>query len=162
MSQEAAEPPPPPIVIADSWFEQAMTIGEDGEAEGIATEGGPAGASADNGEGREVNNTAVDSAPSEPGLAEQDYMDRLVSFYRVYNPGRSIIYSCRHLRKYSTCIITAKLEQLGGLDDLFQKYYHNQVELNDGLRQKYGADLDSAGAFASPPRVLERMLIVEP
>jgi hypothetical protein len=57
MSQEAAEPPPPPIVIADSWFEQAMTIGEDGEAKGIATEGGPAGcwvmddgASADNGE----------------------------------------------------------------------------------------------------------------
>ena len=58
--QTPGPPEPPPIVIADSWFEEQ------------------AGAGLSKQEG---------SKHGDSGSAEQRYMDKLVKFYSIYNPG---------------------------------------------------------------------------
>ena len=58
--QPSDPPEPPPIVIADSWFEEQAGAG-------LSTQDG--------------------SKHGDSGSAEQRYMDKLVKFYSIYNPG---------------------------------------------------------------------------
>jgi hypothetical protein len=59
-------------------------------------------------------------APAAGAADADDFLHRLVEFYRIYNPNR--------------------LKQ--GLDEIYTSYHHREEILNKQLRAKYGADLD--------------------